>query len=172
MKTNDILKQKSFPIPNEVMKGLKVSLKKYSTSNDKAGLKRAQGFLDNGVVSFKEMERLKNFFTTYDGSNEQEYRLSGGDLMKDFVVSGVDQLRRAIDSVKRARMKAGEENQYKKTHTKDNDNANPTNVNKANVQTSSDEIMDNRTTYSENFETEIGKMKYLIEYMDNNKSKI
>jgi hypothetical protein len=172
MKSNDILKNKTFPIPNEIIKGLKVSLNTFKNSNNKAGLKRVEDFLKNRVISFKEMERLKNFFTTYDGSDEQEYRLSGGDLMKDFVINGVAQLRSAIDNVKRSRMKAGEENQYKKTHTKDRDNANPTNVNKANIQTSSDEIMDNRTTYSESYENEIDKMRYLIEYMDNNKTKI
>jgi hypothetical protein len=172
MKTNDILEKKSYPLNDEILEGLKVSLNTFKNSNNKAGLKRAEDFLKNRVISFKEMERLKNFFTTYDGSDEQEYRLSGGDLMKDFVINGVAQLRKAIDNVKRTRMKAGEENQYKKTHTKDRDNANPTNVNKANVQTSSDEIMDNRTTYSESYENEIDKMRYLIEYMDNNKTKI
>jgi len=120
------------------------------------------------------MERLKNFFASEanlneDGENEQEYRLSGGDLMKEFVNNGVNTLRTAIDNVKRAKMKAGGENEYKEKHTKDVDNANPTKVNKANIQTSSDEIMNNRTTYSESYKKEIEDMRYLIEYMNNNK---
>jgi len=171
MKTNDILKNKTFPIPTEILKGLEVSLETFKNSENKAGIKRANGFLTDKVISFKEMERLKNFFTHYDGNDEQEYRLSGGDLMREFVINGVNTLRNAIDKVKKVQMKTGRENVYKKTHTKDS-SKNPTNVNKANIQTTSDEIMNNRTTYSENYKTEISKIRYLIEYMDNNKNKL
>jgi hypothetical protein len=170
MKSNDILKNKSFPLPKDIIEGIKVALSTFKESKNKSGLKRAQFLVNDGKISFKEMERLKNFFSNYNGEDEQEYRLSGGDLMKEFVINGVNELRAALDNVKRARMKAGEENQYKQSHTKDRDNANPTNVNTANVQTSSDEIMDNRTTYSESFKKEIDSITYLIEYMDNNKN--
>jgi hypothetical protein len=172
MKSNDMLKNKSFPIPDEVLELLKINYNKYSNTKNNAGVKRAEGFLKEKRVNFKEMERLKNFFNTYDGEDQQEFDLSGGEMMRDFVINGVDRLRQAIDNVKRAEMKGGKENAYKSKHEKDNDNANPSNVNKANIQTKSDEIMSNKTTYSESYQKEIADMRYLIEYMDNNKNKI
>ena len=56
------------------------------------------------------------------GEDDQEYRLSGGNLMKGFVVNGIAKLRAAIDNVKRAKMKGGMDNAYKTTHEKNTDN--------------------------------------------------
>ena len=168
MKSNDILKNKTFPIPNEVLKGLKVSLNTFKNSDNKAGLKRAETLLNDKVISFKEMERLKNFFENDNGGDEQEYRLSGGDLMKGFVINGVAKLRKSIDNVKRSKMKGGMDNAYKTTHEKNTDNPTP-NVKPDGVGKSADEIANDRV-HSESYSKEMDKMRYLIEYMDNNKT--
>jgi hypothetical protein len=69
-------------------------------------------------------------------------------------------------------MDAGRENQFIKKHTKDKDNANPTavgglpKINKGNI---SRKIMSNKEVYNESINTEINKIKYLMEYMNNNK---
>jgi 8-oxo-dGTP pyrophosphatase MutT (NUDIX family) len=64
------------------------------------GVKRAKFLLKNGVVTYQTLKRLKNFFDYYDGSKPQEYNLSGGDAMKEFVETT---LNRERDAVKRGK---------------------------------------------------------------------
>lgn len=85
----------------------------------------------------------------------------------------------SIDGVKRTQMKVGRENVFKKTHTKDRDNANPTKVGGLAKMTSSgehsktsDQIENNRVQYYESIDIELNNIKYLIEYMNNNKKPI
>ncbi len=69
-------------------------------------------------------------------------------------------------------MDAGRENQFIEKHEKDKDNANPTavggtpKVTKGSVR---DKIMTNKEVYNEGLSKEISEIRYLIEYMNNNK---
>lgn len=89
-----------------------------------------------------------------------------------------------IDSKKRIGMKTGAPgikkggNNFIDTHEKDRDNANPTKIGgladlrvKGKHSKVSDQIENNRVQYYESYEKEIQDIKYLIEYMDNNKNK-
>lgn len=58
-------------------------------------------------------------------------------------------------------------NAFKDTHTKDNDNADPTRVRIPKITGGSREIMSNKPTY-ESIDKEINDSIYLIEYMNNN----
>ena len=69
-------------------------------------------------------------------------------------------------------MDAGRENQFIKKHDKDRDNANPTAVGgipKMTKGSIKDKIMTNKEVYNEEITKEISKIKYLMEYMNNNK---
>lgn len=90
-----------------------------------------------------------------------------------------------IDAKKRIKMKTGAPgtkkggNNFIDTHEKDRDNANPGKVGgladlrvKGKHSKVSDQIENNRVQYYESYDKEIQNMKYLIEYMDNNKTKI
>lgn len=72
-----------------------------------------------------------------------------------------------------ARGKKGGGNNFKDTHKKDRDNANPTAVGGIpDVRTMANgrHIVNNTVGYvKEEYEKEMSKMRYLIEYMDNNK---
>ena len=73
---------------------------------------------------------------------------------------------------KKTGMDAGRENQFIKTHEKDKDNANPTTIGgmpKMNKGDVSRKIMSNKEVYNEQISKEISSIRYLIEYMDNNK---
>ena len=73
---------------------------------------------------------------------------------------------------KKTGMDAGRENQFIKTHEKDKDNANPTAIGgmpKMNKGDVSRKIMSNKEVYNEQISKEISSIRYLIEYMDNNK---
>ena len=75
-------------------------------------------------------------------------------------------------SVKKTGMDAGRENQFIKNHEKDRDNANPTaagGIPKVTKGSIKDKIMTNKEVYNEGFTKEISEIKYLIEYMNNNK---
>lgn len=102
----------------------------------------------------------------------------------DWVTRKYEQERKTIDGLKRTQMNTGRENTYKKTHTKDKDNANPTKVGGlANMKTTGDnkhvaggrtvdQVSNNRVQYYESIDSELEGIKYLIEYMNNNKKKI
>jgi len=164
---NSALKGRKFKIPSEILVNIKGTL---SSNDETKGRKRAENLLD-GKITYEEMKRLKNFFDKYDGENREEFNLNGGGLMKKWVETQLERSRKAIENVKRTRMKGGEENQYLKKHTKDKENANPTNVNVPKIHKGSmyDQLMDNKVRY-ESIESEIDSMRYLIEYMNNNKN--
>lgn len=76
---------------------------------------------------------------------------------------------------KKIGMDAGRENQFIKNHEKDKDNANPTGVGgipKVNKGSVKNKIMSNQEVYNESLKKELLDIRYLIEYMNNNKTKI
>jgi len=118
-----------------------------------------------------------NNLTTIKSRLEKKGDLNTDELAAlDWVTKKYENERRSIDGLKRTQMKAGRENTYKKTHTKDNDNANPTKVGGNVKMTSSgdhskvsDQIDNNRVAYYESIDKELDGIKYLIEYMNKNK---
>jgi len=98
-------------------------------------------------------------------------RLGGEERLKE--IEGL--IKTAKDSnynTKKVGMDAGRENQFIKTHEKDKDNANPTAVGgipKMNKGSVNDKIMSNKEVYNEGLSREILEIRYLIEYMTNNK---
>lgn len=104
--------------------------------------------------------------------NLDEFNKKGGEQILSWVEETLKNDRNAIYSVKKTGMDAGRENQFLKKHTKDKDNANPTavgglpKINKGNI---SRKIMTNKEVYNESINTEINQIRYLIEYMNNNK---
>jgi hypothetical protein len=74
--------------------------------------------------------------------------------------------------IKDEKRKGGLENQFLKKHEKDRDNANPTQVGGVPLVTKGntlDKITSGNDIYNESVEKEINEIKYLIEYMNNNK---
>jgi hypothetical protein len=159
---NSSLENQSFKVSDELRSTLKKNLEKYGKDNPK-GSKRARKMITNPTVNYNEMKRMKTYFDNYDGDgSDVEYKLNGGDLGKDWVESTLNTARDTVDGIKRTRMDAGEENQFKKTHEKDKDNANPTGVGMVKIHKGSDmrNIMNNTTVYEE-----IKQIKELIEYL-------
>jgi hypothetical protein len=102
----------------------------------------------------------------------EEFNSLGGDVELKKLESIIHTAQNADYSVKKTGMDAGRENEFIKTHEKDRDNANPTGVGgipKVNKGKVSDKIMSNREVYNEAINKEISEVRYLIEYMNNNK---
>jgi hypothetical protein len=101
-----------------------------------------------------------------------EFKRLGGDIKLKEVQNLVKTAKEANYQVKKTGMNAGRENEFIEKHEKDRDNANPTGVGgipKMNKGSIKDKIMTNKEVYNEGMTTEISNIRYLIEYMTNNK---
>lgn len=101
-----------------------------------------------------------------------EFNSLGGDVELKKIENIIHTAQNSDYSVKKTGMDAGRENEFIKTHEKDKDNANPTAVGgipKMNKGKISDKIMTNTEVYNEAINKEILEVRYLIEYMINNK---
>ncbi len=107
-----------------------------------------------------------------EAKNTTEFdRYGGGETLK-YIQNTLKIDRDALKSTKKIGMDTGRENQFIQTHEKDRDNANPTAVgglpqmNKGSINR---KIMSNKEVYNESITSEIKEIRYLIEYMNNNK---
>lgn len=98
-----------------------------------------------------------------------EFQRLGGEAELNRLSGVIDLATQANYNIKDARRNGGGENVFKKKHTKDRDNANPTavgglpDVTKGNMK---DKIMNNQEVYNESKLTEeINGIKYLIKYL-------
>jgi hypothetical protein len=124
-------------------------------------------------ISYSNLKMTKTRLNKLKNSNNlDEFRKKGGDETLKWIDDTLTIDRNAIKSVKKIGMDTGRENQFIKKHEKDRDNANPTavgglpKINKGNI---SRKIMQNKEVYNESINTEIQEIRYLIEYMNNNK---
>lgn len=99
---NQELYDKRFNIPSNVLQGIQTTLVSNPQGN---GIKRAKHLLNNGYITYQAMKRLKNFFDYYNPQtdDESQYVLAGGDLMKAFIESTLNQERAGVDRSKDAR---------------------------------------------------------------------
>lgn len=96
---NSELYNKTFQIPNNVLNGIQAALVRFP---DGDGIKRAKTLLNNKVITYQNLKRLKNYFDyTNPNDNIQQYQLAGGDLMKSFVDSTLQNNRDAVERGKR-----------------------------------------------------------------------
>ena len=127
------------------------------------------------TISYENMKMSKTRLTKAKDSNPQEYTQKGGDLVLNWINSELKRDTTAIKSTKKIGMETGRENQFLKTHEKDKDNANPTGANSGMVKigngTTYRKVMTGKEVYNEAIEKEITQIKYLIEYMNNNKKR-
>ncbi len=135
-------------------------------------------------------DELKKYFNSdtisYDNLYTRKNRLENKETLNDVEIKAlkwIDNLlnkeTKKVDTTKRIQMNTGKENSFKDTHTKDKDNKNITKVGGLVKVTSSgehsktsDQIFNNRMTYyqNESYSNKIKTIKYLIEYLDNNKN--
>lgn len=104
-----------------------------------------------------------------------EFKNLGGDERLKEIENVVKTNQDVNYNEKKTGMDAGRENQFIKTHEKDIDNANPTAVGgipKMNKGDISRKIMTNTEVYNEQLNKELSNIRYLIEYMNNKKTKI
>ena len=141
---NQDLKNDKYVIPDELRSILTSNLSSMGKSDK--GYSRCSTLLDNGHVTYSQAKKFKN-----ELENELEgvdYDNVGGDDMLSFLDMSLNGRRDSVKGGKKSRMNSGMENQFLKTHTKDN-SKNPTKVRKVKVATKSDDIINNRAIYED-----------------------
>lgn len=159
---NKDLQGRNFKIPSGLRSYLQVVANKLVSGDGKGGDKRLTDMLNKGKISYEQMNRIKNYFDTYEGDgSDKEYKLNGGERMEKWVNTALEIARKAIDNVKKAEMEGGKANAYKKTHSKDK-SKNPTKVRMARVdKDKAANIASGKTTYEA-----MNRAKVLIEYLN------
>ena len=120
---NSELNHRVFPIPDNVRKLLRQTLKNYDGDKTVDGYKRLNNLLSSDTISYHELKRIKNFFDNYNGTDESvEYILNGGTAMKNWVDNTLKLATKAVQDFKQAKKDAGIKNAFIKPHEKDRQN--------------------------------------------------
>ena len=130
---NSTLKNDFYRIPDELLDILIKNLK--SSGSEVSGYGRLKTLCSNKGVNYGQAKKIK-------------HEMEGGDEMITWLNDKLGRERDIVDTTKRRKMDAGLKNQFKKTHNKDK-NKNPTKVNLAGTQKTSDEIFNNRVVYEQ-----------------------
>jgi len=149
---NSDLKNDIYTIPDKLLNILKTNLGGLN-SNDK-GHSRCNNMVNDGNLTYSQAKKFK-----HELENDLEggdYEVVGGDDMLDFINNSLGSRRDSVHQSKKIRQNTGEENVFKKTHTKDK-TKNPTKVRMVKVAKRSDDIFNNRAVYEE-----INRIKQLI----------
>jgi ADP-ribose pyrophosphatase YjhB (NUDIX family) len=99
---NQELYDKTYRIPSDVLKGIQTTL----VSNPSGeGVKRAKFMLKNGYLTYQAMKRLKNFFDYFNSQTDDpiQFALAGGQPMKAFIETTLNQDRNAVKTGKEVR---------------------------------------------------------------------
>lgn len=134
--------------------------------------RKVASYLGYDEITYGNLTTIKNRLSNKESLTSMEQKVL------NWVDSKLEQETTRDDFSKRVQMDAGKENAFKKKHEKDTENPNPTKIGGlVDVKTTknnktSDKVFNNRETYYESFEEEIDSIKYLMEYMNNNKTKI
>jgi len=94
---NQELYDKQYQLTPEVLQAVQTALVSNPTGN---GVKRAKRLLRNKIVTYQAMKKMLHDFTTM---NPAEYSLAGGDDMKAFIETHLNQDRAGVARSKKAR---------------------------------------------------------------------
>lgn len=120
---NSELNHRVFPIPDNVRKLLRQTLKNYDGDKTVDGYKRLNNLLSSDTISYHELKRIKNFFDNYNGTDKSvEYILNGGTAMKNWVDNTLKLATKAVHDFKQTKKDAGINNAFIKPHEKDRQN--------------------------------------------------
>tara|TARA_B100001778_G_C18401754_1_gene544518 strand:- start:224 stop:679 length:456 start_codon:yes stop_codon:yes gene_type:complete len=139
---NSDLKHDKYVLPDKLIERLTHNLNNMG-SNDK-GYTRVKNLLDQGHLNYGQAKKFKHELENDLTGND--YENVCGDDMLSFINNCLNNRREGVKSVKKAKMNAGMENQFLKTHTKDK-SKNPTKVRNVKVSTKNDDIINNRAIY-------------------------
>lgn len=166
---NSKLQGKKWEIPKELHDHLKRTMRAYRGDENVEGYKRLNTLIDNPVVSYEELKRIKNFFdsqssnTDYMDDKKQTtpFILNGGRKMKSWVDSTLGLARDTVSGNKKIKTDTG----MVGSHYKNDDSLN--------TKQSTDDVKiktsHQRKISESEYIYEIKKMQSIINIFDKNK---
>ncbi len=116
---NKDLYNKKVKVPDEIREHMRNSFNSINSESNDEGHKRNKELQDSDEITYQQLKRIKNYFDTYKGDvQEKSYILNGGDYMKNWVNETLRFLRDDIYNTKKNKSEAGLQNQFNKTHQK------------------------------------------------------
>lgn len=105
---NQELKNKIFQVPEKIMELISIQLSK-CTEKDIDGYDRAVFILNsNGRLTTEVLKRIKNYFDYNKNKENKSYNLIGGDLMKNWVESTLENARSKSRGNKQMKSNSGQ----------------------------------------------------------------
>ena len=120
---NKNLYDRKAKLPDGLMKHLKQCFSSVNADSNTEGFNRNKEITGNGVVTYQQIKRIKNWFDGYNGNKEDApFILNGGEIMKIWCDEVLRVWRDNDDSSKRHKSDTGMQNQYLDSHEKNNFN--------------------------------------------------
>tara|TARA_Y100000389_G_scaffold81463_1_gene78027 strand:+ start:2517 stop:3050 length:534 start_codon:yes stop_codon:yes gene_type:complete len=126
---NSDLDGKYWNCPDYVLNCFKNAVKTFESTNKDGkqteGYKRAKNILEQKMIEYKQMKRMKNWFDKFEGDhNDIEYRLNGGSTTRNWVESTLNKETQAVKAPKKIKGETGLSNQFIKQHNKNTNKVN------------------------------------------------
>ena len=141
---NNDLKNDVYHLPDELLEKIKSIFSNLSPKQK--GYKRCENLVSNPKMTYPQAKKFKHELE--NDLEDTDYEVVGGDDMLDFINASLEGRRDSVYNSKKIRQNAGQENVFKKTHTKDK-SKNPTKIRKIKISSKSDDINNNRAIYEE-----------------------
>lgn len=123
---SNLLKRKvKAPLGKDIKKHLYSIYKNYNGDRGSKGFVRLENILnmdkDEGGINYNELSQLSHILNKIL-PNSEEFKTLGGELMKSWVEISLKSMENNDRADKEARRNAGEQNTFRKAHTKDRQN--------------------------------------------------
>lgn len=123
---SNLLKRKvKAPLGKDIKKHLYSTYKNYNGDRGSKGFVRLENILnmdkDEGGINYNELSQLSHILNKIL-PNSEEFNTLGGELMKSWVEISLKSMENNDRADKEARRNAGEQNTFRKAHTKDRQN--------------------------------------------------
>lgn len=111
---NKDLYDKTIKIPDEVLEYLDKCFQSASGADESIeGFKRNQELRQNGTITYQGLKRIKNFFDSFDGyNNDLSYILNGAEYMKNWVNDTLTSMRDEINQSKKNKSITSPDNEF------------------------------------------------------------
>lgn len=108
--------------PKEMREHMRVCFHKANCNDPNVdGFRRNQELQGQETIDYKQLKRIKNFFDSFKGKQEDlPFILNGEFKMKNWVDNELRRMREGIHTTKQNKMDTGMQNQFIKPHEKKN----------------------------------------------------
>ena len=123
---NSSLYDRKAKLPDTLKDHLSKSFEMVESDGNTEGHNRNKEIRESGILTYKQIKRIKNWFDGYDGDGKDApFILNGGERMKTWCDHVLNHWRGSLESGKKIKSDTGMSNQYIDDHQKDGIVLNP-----------------------------------------------